>query len=1379
MSTINFRNIRATPKSQQDSFEALATLLFQRSFPDGNHCEFNSLRGDGGDGGVEAYFKDKAGAVHGVQAKYFFKLGGSEFSQIKESLKAAIQNYPELQSYTLYIPFDLTGRKSGGALGKSETERFEAWKQEQEALASKTGKPLHIELVGATKCRSQLLSFDHHGGLRRYWFDDSTLTEYTIRGCLDAAKAFAGPRYTETLDVDTSAHLALDFFGGTGDVQAWIYPKVKHLRASFGSIARGLRDIVSVLTPEEQSAAANHLSEIQGGLRCLVKDRISTAASSGMLAAARALQPLMAAAESHHYSVFCAEHGADKDTQAFRQFHAEYMCAFPAGKLDWSRDAQNAIAALVETLESPAIQATHAQSLLLVGPAGIGKTHAIVSAAERRLQRGAHSVVLYGDDFDGASAWEVIRSKLGFAGNVSRDELFECLEASSAAQSYPFVVFIDALNEGPMGAKWKNCLPEFLSQIKGYPGVKVCVSTRDTYKDVVVDRRFPGYAFQHPGFRGREFEALQDFAAAYDLDTEITPLFSEEAANPLFLHLACKTLHAKGVKSLDLTLEGFLGLFEDYLKLCNDRVRERLGLATPGNLVRKALLALAQATPMSNGITWIEACRAIEPVIHGEVPPPSFVQELHKEGLVIVTQTAPDDYLIRFGYQRYGDVLRCIQMLQSAKTAGSVDVISLASQLAECDAGLLEASAYVLPESAGVELTELGLPKDRTYSAFIDGLVWRTKSSIDKNAEAVFCDALKTDAWPKVFETALKVSLVPGHPLNATWLDMRLRLKRAPTRDAFFWHALGTSYDNSGVVKSLVDAALRSNLSRWPTESRNLAVIALGWLSSSPDRRVRDQATKGLARLIREDIALAKEVARHFDDCDDEYILESVSTAIYCACILERCTNRGQFASALDALLSPGYDKPNAVIRDNINLLAQAIGPSNLDLSMLQRLQAFPTPASLPTTWPTETEAKALLVHGSVVANMDFTPRVMQPDFWSYEVEPELSRFDLKGAGLTQNELAFWVMCEVMRLGYPGNADVCLAYDGEIAYRYGQGRGRPGYAERIGKKYSWIALHRLIAMLSDNLSPAKDWSGNVPGRGVLKLALGLRKADITDVRDLVRPPSYPAALLPSPDYAFPTDGDNRKWLDREDLTPHSECLVRRDENGIEWFALSLAASSDERLLVEDDNTPYRRITVDYSSVLAPSSFDWNSKRDAIEQVLKNQAPNWYRTYFAEYPSEAAFNYCLEHRELSLEELGLTYAHVNLLRGSEWGYDYSWKERAEHLKVPTKTLIEKLHLRWDKHSGWVDQDERLAAFHLDGEKRSALFLRKDLLDKYLLEQSQVLYVHQFSWRGTIGGFGGSSTPAVDINTVLVCRPQGELFLLDQQRELFDPTEYEET
>jgi len=59
-----------------------------------------------------------------------------------------------------------------------------------------------------------------------------------------------------------------------------------------------------------------------------------------------------------------------------------------------------------------------------------------------------------------------------------------------------------------------------------------------------------------------------------------------------------------------------------------------------------------------------------------------------------------------------------------------------------------------------------------------------------------------------------------------------------------------------------------------------------------------------------------------------------------------------------------------------------------------------------------------------------------------------------------------------------------------------------------------------------------------------------------------------------------------------------------------------------------------------------------------------------------------------------------------------------------------------------------------------------------LNKYLEEKSHVLYIRQFSRRGTIGGLGHDSTAAVDINALLIYNPQTGLIQLDKQTELFE-------
>jgi hypothetical protein len=167
MPDIDFTRIRSAPKSKNDCFEALATQLFRASCRAPSGAAFYNVRGDGGDGGVEAYFQAPDGAKLGVQAQYFFKLESGELQQIKESLETALINHPSLSEYWVYVPFDLTGRKSAGARGKRQIERFDEWRVEIEAVARAGRGALTIVLCGASTIRKQLQSVDHYGGARR------------------------------------------------------------------------------------------------------------------------------------------------------------------------------------------------------------------------------------------------------------------------------------------------------------------------------------------------------------------------------------------------------------------------------------------------------------------------------------------------------------------------------------------------------------------------------------------------------------------------------------------------------------------------------------------------------------------------------------------------------------------------------------------------------------------------------------------------------------------------------------------------------------------------------------------------------------------------------------------------------------------------------------------------------------------------------------------------------------------------------------------------------------------------------------------------------------------------------------------------------------
>ncbi|MER2592269.1 hypothetical protein [Escherichia coli] len=236
-----------------------------------------------------------------------------------------------------------------------------------------------------------------------------------------------------------------------------------------------------------------------------------------------------------------------------------------------------------------------------------------------------------------------------------------------------------------------------------------------------------------------------------------------------------------------------------------------------------------------------------------ETTPESFLNALAHEGLIILSVVDEETFLIRLGYQRYGDILCAISFVEALDS----DTAKLAEKIAaltEEDAGLLEALAAVLPEKTALEITaeEVGLPSEQAHKLFIQSLVWRSRQSVVEEIDEHIHAALHTPGlWESVYEPLFSLSLVPDHRLNATnWLGPFLRQSSLAERDTYLSLAALGSFDNKTAVYSLIHAALFVDITHWPAESRRLASLTLAWLTSCADRRIRDLSSKGLSRIL-------------------------------------------------------------------------------------------------------------------------------------------------------------------------------------------------------------------------------------------------------------------------------------------------------------------------------------------------------------------------------------------------------------------------------------------------------------------------------------------------------------------------------------------------
>ena len=366
-------------------------------------------------------------------------------------------------------------------------------------------------------------------------------------------------------------------------------------------------------------------------------------------------------------------------------------------------------------------------------------------------------------------------------------------------------------------------------------------------------------------------------------------------------------------------------------------------------------------------------------------------------------------------------------------------------------------------------------------------------------------------------------------------------------------------------------------------------------------------------------------------------------------------------------------------------------------------------------------------------------------------------------------------MVETLKLGYPGRQECAFRADQDLSREFGTGRSRKGYADRLGKKYYWIQLHRLIVVLADNVAPkGESFSDGMPSVEHL-WSVDVRKVDLTDVRDIRPSIEYPDELLRGPLYAFPDRTcDIKRWVRTDDFTPHGACIVRTSQACGEWVALSLSATDNDRLPGDDSgNEPHMGVELFYTSIFVdgavPAFGEGSSERD----VFESQGANCYRGYLAEYPDGPVFDQVAEEGYFCRGPNGMQFSEVTLSRGSEWEYDYSYTtpERQKNLNVPCQEVVKFLGLQWDRQRGWIDFSGELVAFESHAKRRDGLFIRRSSLNKYLAATGRKLVYRRFANRGFFKSDGADGSQ-IDLLTWLLYQPEGTPKVLKQDVRPFN-------
>jgi hypothetical protein len=646
--------------------------------------------------------------------------------------------------------------------------------------------------------------------------------------------------------------------------------------------------------------------------------------------------------------------------------------------------AFSALREFKEFSEGTTLASANNPLFLLIGDAGVGKSHLLADVAKRNIDSAQTCLFLLGQHFTSEEApWtQILRNILRV--NVSERELLASLNARAQAQGCRILFIIDAINEGKGRYFWPDHILSFIRSFAEYEWLSLVLSIRTSYAKLLVPEDLISgkiaIRVQHHGFRDIEYEASSFFFKQYGIEQPSVPLLHPEFSNPLFLKLFCEGLKRAGLFRIPKGYAGITYIIEFFLKHVNKKLSRPSEFDYPEgrNIVRKVVYGLIKAKLERNVdfVDYEDAYAIADAELEKFSQRRRFLDALISEGVLSknLFWRNKDTYEegVYLAYERFADHLTASFLLdnyleQKNPKKAFLKGGNLRRYVDQYyyHQGLLESFSIQIPERINKDLYQL-LPKELASrnpiaDAFIQSLVWRKQNTITERTHKYVEERIlaykSTSTYDSFFEMVYSVALDPKHPFNAEWLHHYLMGFSLADRDADWTIYLHDKDEKGTAMRRFIDWALsdreRNYLSK---ESRLLAGKALAWLLPSTNIALRDMATKALVVLFQDKITLLKSLTDAFDDVNDPYVYERIFAAAYG--VVLRSTNLEGLHELSSSIVETIFLKetvyPNVLVRDYArNIVEHAIYKDIFKLdepSIIRPPYRSELPKSFPTT---------------------------------------------------------------------------------------------------------------------------------------------------------------------------------------------------------------------------------------------------------------------------------------------------------------------------------------------------------------------------------------------------------------------------------------------
>ena len=912
MKLIDFSTINAFNGGQRESFEDLICVLAKREPPE---CafEFRAHEGCGGDGGVEAVWLLENGSKIGYQAKFFLSIDDTQWKQMDESVEQALNVHPELKTYIIALPRDLTPDRGKKAKGKSQWEKWTDRVLKWKGWAKVQSIEIEFELWSETTLKEMLLR-DQNVSLIKYWFGGDILNNSWFEKHISMSCKALDDRFNPNDHVDVSIEGVFDVIGGESNItQRFKDAFIQFEKSKVPSYDHSSMEYL--IAPDELLRVNNvwwEVLELRGVFSKVLSKEWDISLAISILAR--------------------LDEEIRDISKEFTPKHTRNLSTNDRSTVYGVRDSLNEISiscsALKAILHDPFILAETQQCMILYGPAGAGKSHILGQVALKRSLAGLPTILVLGQSLSKSVFWEQLGSLLGIEGKTA-DEILGILNAAAERIGKRTLLLFDAINEGVGSLYWMHQLPEIINEIKKYSHLAATFSCRDEYLPYAVPKAL---SEQLPHYQIKGFSTSKELeqAAIRYLDSKgiarpNTPWLSPEFSNPLFLKSASEALHAKGLMEFPRGLNGISQIMALYLDALSWRTGiEAVGPDTISTSIKKCTALIAEQMA-KDGCDFVEIDKAIEfaeSSFKARTPPEgkTWLQVLIETSLfrrdpppysAEIDPFNPPSELIRFSFQRFQDHLMATSLVSKVALEKKSLALNANSQLnflfynGNPDdgldykyAGLVSALSTIYPEKLKVEFAKTLPNWERHWNdcsllqeAFGESFKWRGASFFSDSTDDLL-NRLE-ESYVSYQGLILEVSITTSHPYNAHHLHSYLKHWSLPERDSNWTRWINySSQGDFNQVERIISWSLSIRDYTHDVKHLELASIVLAWSLSSSYMTLRDRATKALTTLLLANTGIFSFVIEKMHDCDDPYIVERLYAAAFGACCIDQNVER-------------------------------------------------------------------------------------------------------------------------------------------------------------------------------------------------------------------------------------------------------------------------------------------------------------------------------------------------------------------------------------------------------------------------------------------------------------------------------------------------------